>query len=112
MRHRDEATLAPHRDRSGLQILASNGRHEILERSKPLHKTLYHQIYVPPQLHEETLLINGFYARVDENRDRLARIFLYGTFHETAWVLLQEGLPNLVEVSLKSKSSIPRYGAI
>jgi len=83
-----------------------------LERSKPLHITLHHQIYVPPQSNEETLSINEFYARVDENRDRLARIFLYGTFHETAWALLQEGLPNLVEVSLKSKSPIPRYGAI
>jgi len=82
-----------------------------LERSNPLPITFRHDVYVP--LADGDAAFNDLYTRLDENRDRIARIFLYGGFHETAWALLQEDLPNLVEVSLDHYTdSIRRYGSI
>jgi len=82
-----------------------------LERSNPLHITFRHDVCVPQADGEAAF--NDLYASLDENRDRIAGIFLYGDFHETAWVLLQEDLPNLVEVSLDHRvDSVRRYGSI
>jgi len=82
-----------------------------LERSNPRHITFRHDVYVPQADGEAAF--NDLYASLDENRDRIARIFLYGGFHETALALLQEDLPNLVEVSLDHYyHSIRRYGSI
>jgi len=82
-----------------------------LERSNPLHITFRHDVYVPQADGEAAF--NDLYTSLDENRDRIARIFLYGGFHETAWALLHEDLPNLIEVSLDHYTdSIRRYGSI
>jgi len=82
-----------------------------LERSNPLHITFRHDVYVPQADGEAAF--NDLYTSLDENRDRIAGIFLYGGFHETAWALLHEDLPNLVEVSLDHYTdSIRRYGSI
>ena len=82
-----------------------------LERSKPLHVTLYHSTYDASQLDaEEISLLNDFYNRLAENRDRIARIFLWGTFHETAWRLLHQDLPNIVETVISTESTPYIYG--
>jgi len=82
-----------------------------LERSNPLHITFRHNVYVPQANGEAAF--NDLYTSLDENRDRIARIFLYAGFHETAWALLHEDLPNLIEVSLNHYTdSIRRYGSI
>jgi len=84
-----------------------------LECSNPLHITFRHELYLPQADGEAAF--NDLYTSLDENRDRIAGIFLSGVFHETAWALLQEDLPNLVEVSLdhdQNSNSIHRYGSI
>jgi len=75
------------------------GATTFLERSQPLHVTIHHETI---NVHSDWRLINDFYARLAENPYRIAGFFLWGPFHQTAWRLLKEGLPNAVEIGLYS----------
>ena len=70
-----------------------------LECSKPLQVTFYHETYWMPSPAIQQLL-NSFYITLVENRDRIAGFFLCGIIHQTVWMLVEEGLPNAVEIGL------------
>ena len=80
-----------------------------LERSKPLRVTFYHETYWMPSPATQQLL-NSFYITLVENRDRIAGFFLCGIIHQTAWMLVEEGLPNAVEIGLHPFSPPRMYG--
>jgi len=80
-----------------------------LERSKPLHVAFHHETNrLPPSA--VTRLLDGVYTTLVKNRERIAKFFLCGLFHRTAWMLLQEGLPNTVEIGLYPNGPTQLYG--
>jgi len=70
-----------------------------LERSKPLRVIFHHETTQVPTP-AVTRLLDNFYANLAENRERISGFLLWGTFHQTAWMLVQEGLPKAAEIGL------------
>jgi len=70
-----------------------------LERSKPLRVIFHHETTQMPSP-AVTRLLDNLYANLAENRERISGFLLWGMFHQTAWMLVQEGLPNAAEIGL------------
>jgi len=70
-----------------------------LERSKPLRVIFHHETTQVPSP-AVTRLLDNFYANLAENRERISGFLLWGMFHQTAWMLVQQGLPNAAEIGL------------
>ena len=79
-----------------------------LQRSYPLDITLYDETSSPPP-GAVSSFTDTFYARLAENRDRIARIYIAGMVHETLWMLLHEDLVNAVEIVILCDSPAELY---